>query len=182
MTELTAVRVAAFNNLKEAGKSTSDAIYQIVVESSMPLTVNEITALFTDKTERSISREYTRARLEQLEAVDKVGSRPETPSEMKLRGDARGGAHRVFYTKTTPQLTRAQLPDVPSAALRLVRRQNRLHNRKATRRRGAKTTSSTTTDSLAKVLDALYADRTVELRARIKVLEARLAQIAKLAK
>lgn len=172
------IRIAEFNSLKESGKMTVDVINQIVVESLMPLTINEIGALFREKTGRGISREYLRARLELLEAVNKVTSRPETPSEVALQLDARGGPARLFFTENTPQLTRTQLPNVPRAALRIVRRENR----KKVQRRPQKTTSSSTTDSLARVLDALYADRTVELQARIKELEARLAQIVKLAK
>jgi len=182
MKDLTTIRVAEFNSLKESGKMTVDVIYQIVADTLMPLTINEIGALFNEKTGRSLSREYLRARLELLEAVNKVASRPEMQSEIELHGDARGGPARLFYTSSTPQLTRTQLPNVPSAALRLVRRQNKVKNKKATQRRAQRTTSSFATDSLAKALDALYADRTVELQARIKELETRLAQIARLAK
>lgn len=179
MTEQTAVRIAAFNNLKDIGRKTADAIHQIVVDSPVPLTINEINALFKEKTGRPMSREYMRARLEQLEAVGKITSRTETLDEVSLRSDARGGAARLFYTEHTPQSVRTQLPNVPQAALRSVRQ----HNRKKQQRRAKKAaTSNYTTDSLAKALDVLYGDRTAALQARIKELEARLSQIARLAK
>lgn len=180
MTEQTAIRVAAFNNLKDVGRKTADAIYQIVVDSPVPLTINEINALFKEKTGRPISREYMRARLEQLEAVGKIASRVETLEEMDLRKDARGGASRLFFSDRARQSTRTQLPNVSPAALRSVRRQNR--KKEQSRRRALKTTSSFATDSLAQALDVLYADRTATLQARINELETRLAQIAKLAK
>ena len=178
MTEQTAIRIAAFNNLKDIGRKTADAIHQIVADSPVPLTINEINALFKEKTGRPMSREYMRARLEQLEAVGKVASRTETLDEVSLRSDARGGAARLFFTEHTQQSVRTQLPNVPQAALRSVRQQNR----KKQQRRAKKATSSYTTDSLAKALDVLYGDRTAALQARIKELEARLSQIAKLAK
>jgi hypothetical protein len=165
---------------RQRGQMTRDTVYGIIADASMPLTINEINSLYKGTRGKSLTREYLRIVLDELVEAKKLSTRLENPAERKLRGSSRGSNALLFFVPSARIKTRTKLPKVPfkltwansSSAARTMKKKSSKSKTKA---------KAGSTPSANDLINALIADRTKDLEARIARLETKLSRIKAIA-
>ena len=162
------LRIKARDARLSVGAETKRRIIECIAESNVPLTINEINHLMSNKFGRSVSRQHLRIVLQDIVNEKKIFGRFETSAEKSLRGGAaRGNDALLFGTAETIDTVRQQLP--------FKTRYKAIYKTKS--KKAAK--PELTVDAL---IESIVADRTRKLVSRVAELEAKLAKIAKITK